>query len=567
MEEAFDPDKYLAEKLGSSEPPAFDPDRYLAEKIGQSPEPPPEESDFDWQSPVSSGFKMAAKQGLKNLETVGKAIDTYSGAPTRSAVMAGIKGENPLEAAKNQFGEDPAQAPTGEQIVGELGMEEGLPRSALGFGVDVLADPLNIIPISKLTKVSKIPGMVEKTPAAMKTFAEGKAIKQAGAMLKDFRKLMGKDATSDVGQFILKETVEMTDDAGRSVRVPIMSGGDDVVNVAEKSTALRNQLGAKIGKIYRTIDEKITNPEFMKALPKEEAQKLWNARRFDPKKDILDMYVHLGEVFEKKIGGKKAMAKIEEILGDISQRGNTLEDSLELKGELDDLVNYNKRSDELPIVQEAILKARNFIRDKTNKYVDDVAELLSVEDGKALRDLNKRYGHAAQVSEIATDKVARQAANRMASSSDYGVGIGSAIAGLATAGPWGLFAGPGAALANKVARERGPGMLARGAELGSSVGNKFAQGSGGMMRSMLELDSTAGKVGMKTANASSEYLKNSMAPEEPTIEGFKLTQTAEIDPTQAPAIAEQIKNSSLSNTEKAKQINLLNKHGRVSIGK
>lgn len=75
MAEAFDPDKYLAEKVGQKQvaaPAAFDPDKYLAEKIGVKPAAPEEQSIMDKQIPIIGGTPRGYTKGaLATLPTVG----------------------------------------------------------------------------------------------------------------------------------------------------------------------------------------------------------------------------------------------------------------------------------------------------------------------------------------------------------------------------------------------------------------------------------------------------------------------------------------------------------------
>lgn len=448
-------------------------------------EQPQEDSGFDIRSPISSSFK----QGLKNLQAVGEFVDKYTGAPTRAGLLAGIKGENPLTAAKEQFGEDPTKAPSGEQILGEIGMEPSFARSAAGFGVDVLADPLNLVPAGKLSGLlGKGAKALEEAPKALKALSEEKAIKQAGGMLKDFRRLIGKERIPEVGQALLKETVQVADDAGKIKNVPLMKVGDDVEAIAEKSGLLKKQTGEKIGQIYKDIDNKVTDINFLKTLPAEDFKKIATAERFDPKISAQELSKTIAEKYGKKIDGEKAVARVNEILDQVSKRGNTLEDALSLKGELDELVNYSKQTQELPIVQQAIIDIRNAIRDKTNNYVEKVADILDIKNGKELKKLNKLYGNVAEIEKMSVDRVARNAANRMVSPSDYYVGgTGAGVGGIAGGIP-GAIAGAGLGYGNKLLREYGPGLIAKGSAAASKGLTPVANIGASALRGVREFD-------------------------------------------------------------------------------
>lgn len=511
MAKAFISDADM-EKLESSKPSpknGFISDEEMSALESDSQ---PQDGGFDWNSPVYSAFKGAAGAGLAGLQKVGETVDRFSGAPTRAGLLAAVKsdsgdligaGKNAFAAAKSQFGEDPSLAPTGEQILEESGVPESYKmrvgpnfnevdvpiRKIGGFATDIVADPINLVPAGKLSGlIGKGAKAIEEAPNAMKAFSEGKAIKQAGGMLKDFRRIMGKGRSEDVGQALLRETVGVADESGKIKSVPLLKAGDEVEDVAQKSGLLKQQTGEKIGQIYKDIDNKVTDMDFLRKLSPEEFKKVATSERFEPNKAASELSQMISEKYGKKIDGQKVVARANEILDQVSKRGNSLEDALALKGELDEMVNYSKQTQELPAIQQALVDIRNSIRDKTNKYVDSVAGVLDVENGKELRRLNKLYGNVAEVEKMASDKVARNSANRMLSPSDYFVGGTGAGIGALAGGPAGFLAGAAAGVANKVARERGAGILARGADLGARATGDIAPMAAEGIRSLRELD-------------------------------------------------------------------------------
>lgn len=118
----------------------------------------------------------------KYVAPVGRFVDRYTGAPARAGLMSLVQGHEPISAAYRQFGEDPELAPTGKDIATRLGAPEtsahlgdlvgsinpavGMILSdknkeflnkptvadVAGFGVDIAADPTNIIPGAKMVK-------------------------------------------------------------------------------------------------------------------------------------------------------------------------------------------------------------------------------------------------------------------------------------------------------------------------------------------------------------------------------------------------------------------------------
>lgn len=143
---------------------------------------PEEEQELQELEKEASGENMSfAEKGIEFLSKIGEFADKFTGAPTRKAIGTLQEGGDLGEAASSfgeQFGEDPSLAPTGEEIA----MEEGLsnvprqaeielppreqaiakastgkepgpmkvdipsPAGAAGLAVDVVADPLILIP-------------------------------------------------------------------------------------------------------------------------------------------------------------------------------------------------------------------------------------------------------------------------------------------------------------------------------------------------------------------------------------------------------------------------------------
>jgi hypothetical protein len=141
--------------------PAFDPNK------------PFEESEQNSGDQDKSFLDRAGDVALDGLITVGRAIDTYTGAPIRAGIGAAQSGKNPITAATKQIGENPDLAPTGKQIAQRAGVpdtalsdvapwafsESGdgmalkkggaldiTASGAAGLGLDIAADPTNIIP-------------------------------------------------------------------------------------------------------------------------------------------------------------------------------------------------------------------------------------------------------------------------------------------------------------------------------------------------------------------------------------------------------------------------------------
>lgn len=115
--------------------------------------------------------RSLGEAALDTVVEVGEFVDKYTGAPTRSAISEIIKTptlSGAGEAAKkfvDQFGEDPNLAPTGKDIARQIDISDkpvfSLPvigdvskAGMVGFGIDVLADPTNVIPVGAIAKAT-----------------------------------------------------------------------------------------------------------------------------------------------------------------------------------------------------------------------------------------------------------------------------------------------------------------------------------------------------------------------------------------------------------------------------
>lgn len=170
---------------------------------------------------------------LDGVVAVGKEIDSVTGAPTRKAIGAAMDGENPFSAFYSQFGENPDHAPTGKELAKRVGFNDtplsedvpGLysetgdewlkfkkggamdwsPAGVAGFGIDVAADPTNLIPgkavasaAGKTAKAGKdailagTKGVAKATDFALGTKGVTKALNTTGEVVDDVIGAVGK---------------------------------------------------------------------------------------------------------------------------------------------------------------------------------------------------------------------------------------------------------------------------------------------------------------------------------------------------------------------------------------
>ncbi len=137
-------------------------DEDLLKIIGDSDKPDVKAAEF---------VKDTENKVLGGITKVGRFVDSYTGAPTRSAIGALQAGENPFRAFGKQFGSDPDLAPTGKDIAAKAGLstEESIelplkgitgqnmkvsPAGIAGVGIDVAADYTNLVPFGALAKTA-----------------------------------------------------------------------------------------------------------------------------------------------------------------------------------------------------------------------------------------------------------------------------------------------------------------------------------------------------------------------------------------------------------------------------
>lgn len=152
------------------------------------------EQDFaqrpDYSTPKEEGFLGTIGSAVN---AAGEAVDSYTGAPTRSAINAIVDGKNPISAFGSQFGEDPNLAPTGKELALKVGVDDTTgkvitnPRTGIssrttksdadivGFGVDVAADWTNAIPFMPVAKIGSKVKSVLKGSAKAAEMAEDAA--------------------------------------------------------------------------------------------------------------------------------------------------------------------------------------------------------------------------------------------------------------------------------------------------------------------------------------------------------------------------------------------------------
>lgn len=172
--------------------------------------------------PNSMGHDYLPKQGpldtaLAGVGIAGKAVDSYTGAPTRAALseLAGTtaKTGNPVKglvnagaAFYNQFGQNPDNAPTGEEMAQSAGAT-GKTAKVAGFGLDAVSDWTNLLPPVEAAKLAG------KYGSQLLKFGGSKALGVAEGAAKGTAK--GVDALT--GAKLGEKTIEVAGNVGDRV--------------------------------------------------------------------------------------------------------------------------------------------------------------------------------------------------------------------------------------------------------------------------------------------------------------------------------------------------------------
>lgn len=229
-------------------------------------------------------LSRAGDAALEGVATAGRFVDKFTGAPTRAAISAAQEGENPVSAFGKQFGEDPSSAPTGKDIARRAGvpdtsLSDVLPGAftddpveaekwykfkkggsadisasgAAGLGLDIVADPINLVPGAALAKGAKGAGRIAKTGAA----------KTADVLAKTGEKVanVASKTTTKVGSALTgipeKNIATYIKKTGEVDKVIAKHGGDMTLAADELRENLQTAIRSKISSLNNDVKEAI----------------------------------------------------------------------------------------------------------------------------------------------------------------------------------------------------------------------------------------------------------------------------------------------------------------------
>lgn len=293
----------------------------------------------------------------------------------------------------------------------------------------------------------------------LREWAEARAVKSTGAMLKNFRAMTRQGKVSERGRWLLDEGVVK---AGRSL--------DEIAEVAAQKA---DDAGKAIGRHLDEIDEA--------------------GRTFDMVGTANAIRREVLEPLSERPGvWRKVSKRINKWLDEAMEGGEkiTFRKAEQLKRALDDEIPYLKAN--WTPYDKTLARVRGMLKEAVETQADDAARAVGrpgfLDEFRAAK---KAFGHAHETRKIATDMLDRRNANRWFTPSDYGSALGGMLLGVA--------GGDGDAI------ERGMQGLAMGAALG--LGNRFLRAHGNQIAAVAvdrlagtAIDSAARKAAVDAAD-------------------------------------------------------------------
>ena len=241
--------------------------------------------------------------------------------------------------------------------------------------------------------VAKASEAVKAAPALFDKVGNITAVKAIGAIGKDFKKMFRKGSTShEIGETLLNKG--------------IVSGGDTVEAIAQKTGSALNETGRKLGAIYKETAQELTDPAKLANMSVKN-RKLIELTRIDGEK--------LSEIalkkMEKNLRNDLARTEIKEkvlsTLTELQSKGKDIDilDVNQMISKLDKRINYDKALRDMPEVQQELKNIRDVLKKARENRVR-VMGRVSGDKGKIdeLRQLNKEYGHLAKANGIASER-------------------------------------------------------------------------------------------------------------------------------------------------------------------
>jgi len=274
-------------------------------------------------------------------------------------------------------------------------------------------------------------------------FAQRRALAATGYIQKDLKPFIRRDPA-----LVAAKGQALLDEPG------IIQGGRTVSDVAANLEPAVEKYGQEIGRVLREADAtgaKYDMEPFLKQVEDDILQPI----RGDPV-----VAREVGEI-DKIVDGYRALAA--------SKGGLTFSEANAMKTRLQNMsINWGNFFNENSPSQNAQQFKVHLQNLFLNSIDEQIGEATTPEIAAAFKQTKNQYGTMVDALDKARMGRARMEGNKQFSITDYLAALGGVSASMATGDVTPLAGGVGLALANKVARERGPSAMA---VLGRAVGN------------------------------------------------------------------------------------------------
>ncbi len=306
-----------------------------------------------------------------------------------------------------------------------------------------------------LGAVSAAPEIARK----LKQSAGMRALKQGGAMLKDYRKL-DKQHLLDEAREMLLEPIEMP---GGTKKIKVVTPGATVEDVAERAGAIKDAHGDVLKRVYKALDDKFDD---MARSPV--GDKLLNPSKIADRLEKELVTDNIGTAMEDAVGPVQKEIERLRALGD---RAVPFRD---IKKRMDAIQKFVDFTREQTPQKELLKQARGIMNNEIEAAVDAIGEYGGVPLYDAWKRSKQVFHFMDKMEAIAKDKVFRETANRFISPSDYGVGAMGTVAAAAKEGLTPMSVAKGASLGalNQAMRRYGNAVSA-------NVSNRAGKALGG----------------------------------------------------------------------------------------
>lgn len=352
-------------------------------------------------------------------------------------VGAGVQGM--VEGSAYGLGNTLSESALGNTELNAQKLVAGAGLGALvGFGGGAAGELLNT---GLRLGAGKLAQHIESLPDAIQDVADQKTLKAAGAIQKDFRKLSEDDVSKVAGHLR---------DAG------IVTPGASKADVLERVQGALEKSGQDIGDYLKAADD--VSPVSL--------HPDWETRPLKPGESKYVGGFDMGAVLKRARedvlaplqadpATKAEASSLASLLDDYEARakdGVSFEEANRFKGTLQKQVKDFLNTADTKVAKK---KLSGIFNDEIERQLGDTLDESYMQ---GFQEAKARYGSFKTATKLAQQGVDREAGNQAFGLTDKILAAG----GIAHGGPAGALLGGGAALVNKLARERGDSFLATG---------------------------------------------------------------------------------------------------------